>query len=41
LLDPYKTTLLERWNAGCHTARRLCEDLRHGGYAGSYTLVAA
>jgi transposase len=41
LLDPYKTTLLERWNAGCPTARRLCEDLRHRGYAGSYTLVAA
>jgi transposase len=41
LLDPYKMTLLERWNAGCHTARRLCEDLRHGGYAGRYTLVAA
>jgi transposase len=41
LLDPYKTTLLERWNAGCHTARRLCEDLRQEGYAGSYTLVAA
>jgi transposase len=40
LLDPYKTTLLERWNAGCHTARRLCADLRHRGYVGSYTLVA-
>ena len=41
LLDPYKATLLERWNAGCHTALRLFRDLRHGGYGGSYSLVAA
>jgi transposase len=41
LLDPYKTTLLERWNAGCHTARRLFRALRGEGYTGSYTLVAA
>jgi transposase len=41
VLDPYKATLLQRWNAGCHTALRLFRDLRGEGYAGSYTLVAA
>jgi transposase len=41
LLDPYKTTVLERWNAGCRTAMRLFRDLQRRGYAGSYGLVAA
>jgi transposase len=41
LLDPYKATLLERWNAGCRTAARLFRDLQQRGYAGSYALVAA
>jgi transposase len=41
LLDPYKTAVLERWNAGCRTAMRLFRDLKHRGYAGSYGLVAA
>ncbi len=41
LLDPYKALLLQRWNAGCYTARRLFHDLRHEGYGGSYSLVAA
>jgi transposase len=41
LLDPYKATLLECWNAGCHTAARLFRDLQQRGYAGSYALVAA
>jgi transposase len=41
LLDPYKATLLERWNAGCRTAARLYRDLKQRGYAGSYALVAA
>jgi hypothetical protein len=40
-LDPYKATLLERWNAGCRTAVRLFRDLKQSGYAGSYALVAA
>jgi transposase len=40
-LDPYKATLLERWNAGCRTAARLFQDLKQNGYAGSYALVAA
>jgi transposase len=41
LLDPYKPALLERWNAGCHTAMRLFRDLKRRGYTGSYGLVAA
>ena len=41
VLDPYKATLLQRWNAGCHTALQLFRALRGEGYAGSYTLVAA
>jgi len=41
VLDPYKATLLERWNAGCHSALRLFRALRSTGYTGSYTLVAA
>jgi zinc-finger of transposase IS204/IS1001/IS1096/IS1165 len=28
LLDPYKTALLERWNAGCRTAMQLFRDLQ-------------
>ena len=40
MLDLYKATLLQRWNGGCHTARRLFRDLRGEGYSGSYTLVA-
>jgi transposase len=41
VLNPYKTTLLERWNAGCRTAARLFRDLQQQGYTGSYGLVAA
>jgi transposase len=41
ILDPYKATLLQQWNAGCHTALRLFRALRREGYPGSYTLVAA
>jgi len=41
VLNPYKSYLLERWNAGCHTAMRLLRDLRQRGYAGGYGLVAA
>jgi transposase len=40
-LTPYKPYLLERWNAGCHTAMRLFRDLRQRGYAGGYGVVAA
>jgi transposase len=41
ILNPYKPYLLERWNAGCHTAMRLFRELRQRGYAGSYAIVAA
>jgi transposase len=41
VLNPYKPYLLERWNAGCYNAMRLCRDLRQRGYAGSYGVVAA
>jgi transposase len=40
-LNPYKPSLLERWNAGCYTAMRLFRDLRQRGYAGGYGVVAA
>ena len=41
VLNPYKGYLLERWNAGCHTAMRLFRELQQRGYAGSYARVAA
>lgn len=41
MLNPYKSYLLERWNAGCYTAMRLFRDLQQRGYRGSYGPVAA
>jgi transposase len=41
LLNPYKDYLLERWNAGCHTAIQLFRELQPRGYPGSYRRVAA
>jgi transposase len=41
VLNPYKAYLLERWNAGCHTAMQLVRERRQRGYGGSYALVAA
>jgi transposase len=41
VLNPYKASVLERWNAGCHTAMRLLRELRQRGYGGSYARVAA
>jgi transposase len=41
VLNPYKAYVLERWNAGCHTAMRLFRALQQQGYAGSYARVAA
>ena len=40
-LNPSKPSLLERWNAGCHTAMRLFRALRQRGYAGGDGVVAA
>jgi transposase len=41
VLNPYKGYMLERWNAGCHTAMRLFRELRQRGYGGGYGVVAA
>ena len=41
VLTPYKGYLLDRWNAGCHTAMRLFRELRQRGYGGGYGMVAA
>src|SRR5256885_733965 len=41
ILNPYKAYLLERWNAGCHTAIQLFQELQARGYTGSYRRVTA
>jgi transposase len=41
ILNPYKAYLLERWNAGCHTAIQLFHELQPRGYTGSYRRVTA
>jgi transposase len=41
VLNPYTAFLLERWNAGCHTAIQLLRELQARGYPGSYRRVAA
>jgi transposase len=41
VLNPYKDYLLERWNAGCHTAIQLFRELQLRGYPGSYRRVTA
>jgi transposase len=41
MLNPYKALLLERWNAGCHTAIQLFQELQQCGYTGSYRRVTA
>jgi transposase len=41
ILNPYKAYLLERWNAGCHTAIHLFRELQARGYPGSYRRVTA
>jgi transposase len=41
ILNPYKAYLLERWNAGCHTAIQLFQEIRPRGYTGSYRRVTA
>jgi transposase len=40
LLDPYKAYLLERWNAGCHSATQLCREIQSQGFQGKYSVVA-
>jgi len=41
VLNPYQAYLLERWNAGCHTAIHLFRELQAQGYPGSYRRVTA
>src|SRR5262249_2323811 len=41
ILNPYKAYLLERWNAGCHTAIQLFQELQPRGYTRSYRRVTA
>jgi transposase len=41
ILTPYQAYLLERWNAGCHTAIHLFHELQARGYTGSYRRVTA
>ena len=40
ILTPYKDTVLEHWNRGCHDALRLFHILQQQGYRGSYATVA-
>jgi transposase len=40
VLDPYKEHLLDRWDEGCHDARRLCAEIRALGYRHAYTNVS-
>jgi len=40
LLDPYKPSLLSRWNAGCREALALFAELKDQGYPGSDPTVA-
>ncbi len=39
-LAPFAGYLRERWEAGCHNATRLWQELRERGFRGSYTSVA-
>jgi transposase len=39
-LDPYKATLVEQWQAGCHNATHLWRTIQGEGFAGGYELVA-
>src|SRR5467141_4142065 len=41
ILNPYKAYLLARWNAGCHTAIQLFQEIQARGYPGSYRRVTA
>ena len=40
VLNPYKTYIRERWNAGCRNTARLYHELKSRGYRGSYGTVA-
>ena len=39
-LDPYKPYLIEQWQQGKRHAKRLFEEIKQHGFAGSYAMVA-
>jgi transposase len=41
ILDPYKTYLLKRWQAGCLSVLELYREIQAQGFAGKYSIVAA
>jgi transposase len=41
ILDPYKASLRERWQAGCRSAKELYHELQAQGFPGKYSIVAA
>ncbi len=41
LLDPFKTSLTDRWNAGCRNASQLFRAITAQGFGGRYGLVAS
>jgi transposase len=40
ILDPYKTYLVERWTAGCHSVKELFHEIQARGFPGKYSVVA-
>jgi transposase len=41
ILDPYKAYLIERWQAGCRSAKELYHERQGQGLPGKYSIVAA
>jgi transposase len=41
ILDPYKASLRERWQAGCRSTLELYREIHAQGFAGKYSIVAA
>ena len=41
IVNPYQSSILERWNAGCHTAIQLFQEIQARGYTGSSRRVTA
>lgn len=39
LLDPYRTYIVDRWNAGCKNSAQIFREIKELGYIGSGTLV--
>lgn len=39
VLDPWRPYLIRRWNEGCHSAKRLFQEIREQGYAHSIDIV--